>query len=484
MSNIIDLSKLPISDGKQVINIIGLNDNGNIIRAENDTYSKSEIDEKVANVKVDLTGYATEQWVKNQGYVTDGDVNDYVGNEIGQVEEKFNDYYTKTEVDGIVANVGGGSGKDEIIVGLTTSGNHYKIKTDDVQEAYSFNKPLFYSFGGSADAAMLIPLSIKFNMVKTDDGLEHTSYYVWGYLNDGRKLEWTVYPEVEQTEGTIVPAEGGDSGVYILEDKEAVLEYKFTENESGERVFEYETEIPYEGSERQAKNFELFNAIKDGRCKAVVYKKYMRNEEVLISSENGVNTVVSKPLYAYFPCQFTVKNDEWNWTADKIAEFQYVDGSSATSSQDEMMCSLAFKLADASYIDGKEYRIIPDFFCDLFVYPEYNYFIGGWEINQLFNNRGRNLRIQIVTYDGETGQEILEVLPANYFYNSKTGEGRISAINKNNEMMVWHKPSNEYTDTEILPTITPLGGGGSGDSYTKAEIDGMIGDINNILTSI
>jgi hypothetical protein len=384
MSNIIDLSKLPISDGKQVINIIGLNDNGNIIRAENDTYSKSEIDEKVANVKVDLTGYATERWVKQQGYVTDSDVNDYVGNEIGQVEERFNDYYTKTEVDGIVANVGG----------------------------------------------------------------------------------------------------GGDSGVYILEDKEVVLEYKFTENESGERVFEYETEIPYEGSERQAKNLELFNAIKDGRCKAVFYKRSLGNEEVLISSENGVNTVVSKPLYVYFPCQFTIKFDEWNWTDDKIVEFQYVDGSSATSSQDEMMCSLAFKLADASYIDGREYRIIPDFFCDLFVYPEYNYFIGGWEINQLFNNRGRNLRIQIVTYDGETGQEILEVLPANYFYNSKTGEGRISAINKNNEMMVWHKPSNEYTDTEILPTITPLGGGGSGDSYTKAEIDGMIGDINNILETI
>ena len=40
--------------------------NGNLA----DYYTKSEVDDKVANVKVDLTGYATETWVKNQGYIT------------------------------------------------------------------------------------------------------------------------------------------------------------------------------------------------------------------------------------------------------------------------------------------------------------------------------------------------------------------------------------------------------------------------------
>lgn len=82
----------------------------------NGYYTKSEVDTKLENeqdvlvsgktiktingesilgsgnlkVNADLTGYATEQWVKNQGYVTDGDVNDYVGNEIGQLEETIN----------------------------------------------------------------------------------------------------------------------------------------------------------------------------------------------------------------------------------------------------------------------------------------------------------------------------------------------------------------------------------------------------------
>ena len=40
--------------------------NGNLA----DYYTKSEVDTKLANVKVDLTGYATETWVKNQGYIT------------------------------------------------------------------------------------------------------------------------------------------------------------------------------------------------------------------------------------------------------------------------------------------------------------------------------------------------------------------------------------------------------------------------------
>lgn len=224
MNNIIDLSKLPVSDGRQVINIIGLNHNGNVVRAENDTYSKTEIDGKLADVQgdltakqdviddldrirrgaemgetalqkvpdeyitkvevdemledievdVDLTGYATEQWVEDktyateqwvenktyateqwvedktyateqwvrqQGYVTDSDVNDYVGNEIGQLEEIINtkqdklisgtniktingndilgegditieggdvdlsNYYTKAEIDGMIGDI-------------------------------------------------------------------------------------------------------------------------------------------------------------------------------------------------------------------------------------------------------------------------------------------------------------------------------------------------------------------------------------------
>lgn len=107
-----------------------------------DFYTKEEIDEMLEDIEVDvdLTGYATEQWVRQQGYVTDSDVNDYVGNEIGQLEEIINtkqdklisgtniktingndilgegditieggsdlsNYYTKTEIDTIIGDI-------------------------------------------------------------------------------------------------------------------------------------------------------------------------------------------------------------------------------------------------------------------------------------------------------------------------------------------------------------------------------------------
>lgn len=36
-----------------------------------DYYTKSEIDAALENIDVDLTGYATEDWVKEQGYLTE-----------------------------------------------------------------------------------------------------------------------------------------------------------------------------------------------------------------------------------------------------------------------------------------------------------------------------------------------------------------------------------------------------------------------------
>lgn len=49
-----------------------------------DTYTKAEIDEKFENVDVDLTGYATETWVNEQGFL----------------KEIPSDYVTESELDG------------------------------------------------------------------------------------------------------------------------------------------------------------------------------------------------------------------------------------------------------------------------------------------------------------------------------------------------------------------------------------------------
>lgn len=131
----IDLQSLEIKQQSPNYSYIGLDENNELVRTTIDSASSGGGD-------VDLTGYATEQWVKQQGYVTDSDVNDYVGNEIGQLEEVINtkqdkitdldtirsgaaagatalqtipseyitesdlsEYYTKTEIDGLIGDI-------------------------------------------------------------------------------------------------------------------------------------------------------------------------------------------------------------------------------------------------------------------------------------------------------------------------------------------------------------------------------------------
>lgn len=94
-----------------------------------DYYTKSEIDEMLQDIEVDadLTGYATEQWVKQQGYVTDSDVNDYVGNEIGQLEEIINTKQDKLISGSNIKTINGNDilGEGDITIEGGGSGDSY-----------------------------------------------------------------------------------------------------------------------------------------------------------------------------------------------------------------------------------------------------------------------------------------------------------------------------------------------------------------------
>ena len=58
-----------------------------------DYYTKDEVDYKISNIDItaDLTGYATESWVKQQGYITEHQdltgyaTLEYVDNQIGAI---------------------------------------------------------------------------------------------------------------------------------------------------------------------------------------------------------------------------------------------------------------------------------------------------------------------------------------------------------------------------------------------------------------
>ena len=413
MSNIIDLSKLPISDGKQVINIIGLNDNGNIIRAENDAYSKAEVDEKLANVKVDLTGYATEQWVKKQDYATNSDVDEEVSDKVGQVNQRFYDYYTKSQVDEKVANV-----------------------TVDL-----------------------------------------TGYATEEYVNDA-------IANIDIPEGG-GSTEGGDSGVYIIEDTVEIRYRKFTclEGQTWKPLeYEYNYMESYEGSERQTKNLETITAIKEGKCKAVVFKRYMGVENELVSSENGIETYVSKGRYSYFPCQFYINPNSWQWGGVDVLEIQYFDMGDTTSSQDETTNSKVFSTDTASLIAERAFSLLPPIQHTVQVSDYDDYKLYGWDFPS-FRDSNTIMRIMMYKANWETGEETYEFYPASHSYNNHTNEVSVWIITKYGEIMMWNKPADVPDDTEIFPTVTSIGGG-SGDSYTKEEIDSMVGDINKILTSI
>ena len=79
-----------------------------------DVYSKEEVDNLFESIEVnaDLTGYATEDWVKQQGYLTEHQslANYYTKNEVDtaieniEVNVDLSNYYTKGEVNSKLSN--------------------------------------------------------------------------------------------------------------------------------------------------------------------------------------------------------------------------------------------------------------------------------------------------------------------------------------------------------------------------------------------
>ena len=79
-----------------------------------DVYTKEEVDNLFENIEVDadLTGYATEEWVKQQGYITEHQSLDGYATESWVKEQNYltehqslDNYYTKSEVDTAIENI-------------------------------------------------------------------------------------------------------------------------------------------------------------------------------------------------------------------------------------------------------------------------------------------------------------------------------------------------------------------------------------------
>jgi hypothetical protein len=106
------------------------------------------------NIKIempDLTGYATEKWVKDQDYATNSDVNEEINDKLGEFEQKFTDYYTKEEVDnkGYLTEHQDISGKQDVLV----SGQN--IKTINGEDILGEGDIVIKGGGGSGDSGEL-----------------------------------------------------------------------------------------------------------------------------------------------------------------------------------------------------------------------------------------------------------------------------------------------------------------------------------------
>lgn len=395
---------LKTSDGFEMSEIM----NGYYTKEETDVKLEKEQDKLVSGKTIKTINgesvlgsgnieVVTEQWVKQQGYVTDSDVNDYVGNEIGQLEEIIN---TK---------------QNKLISGTN---------------------------------------------IKTINGND-----ILG-------------------EGDITIEGGGDSGVYILEGFEPIFENEFWYYpETGEFEIIYENNDEYSTSEeRKAHNKKVIDAILEGKCKTLYYKRCMGvvEEEIIEVDENGREHKKTVNGYQYFPLSWS--EYEWQWGFEYIRfEGNFIEGYMQTPR--ERVIVLNKETAEIQADSQMIYAIgSPMYINHVMFLEDYRMERRVFE-DAYFNDKP--VCVVIEKQDGSSSRCLLNTdakveQETNIEYDTvwcNDGEG-------NRYEWVFKYYWNEGTyDEYAIPTITPIGGG-SGDSYTKAEIDGMIGDINNILETI
>ena len=216
-------------------------------------YTKTEVDEAVANVKVDLTGYATESYVQDQidaipdvdlsgyalkteiptnvsaltndaGYLTEHQSLDglatetYVQEEIAKVDvsdqlvdyAKSEDVYTKTEIDNAIANVevdlSGYYTKTEIDSQVNTLSSSVGTNTTNITSLSSTVGSL-QAVVNNIDTSPKLTYDVKYNDIEDVDVGENV-FAFYEITNEGKENE---VRELKK-KFTIVGGSGGGSG--------------------------------------------------------------------------------------------------------------------------------------------------------------------------------------------------------------------------------------------------------------------------------
>lgn len=99
-----------ITEIRKVSSINGMQGDVVLTIGDLDGYTKEEIDNLLKDVDVDLSDYYTKEEIDGKGYITGVDLSnyatlDFVGQEIEEVTDMFDGYYTKGEVDNAIENI-------------------------------------------------------------------------------------------------------------------------------------------------------------------------------------------------------------------------------------------------------------------------------------------------------------------------------------------------------------------------------------------
>lgn len=228
-----------------------------------------QMHDAIENVTVDLTGYATENWVEEQGYATKQYVDDAVADIPGGGSADLSDYYTKGEVDtiedglqtqitgnhdsiiGLDARVkdielnGGGSGGDSDV-------RVYEALWDDATAQYTrVTSQMVYDMYKDYSNGLKVQLKYNNMILTVYFAKEEAPYYY-------------VYVLVANIMGELVGSIDYPSGYAAYNERILVTDDVF--NKAIPHKYEYTitNDYSFEGFFSEGEGTKLFNDVKNG----------------------------------------------------------------------------------------------------------------------------------------------------------------------------------------------------------------------------
>ena len=231
------------------------------------TQKENKITISVNDIKFDLTGYATEKWVKDQDYMPIPDFMEYINYfyyDTNEIDEMLDDYYLKEEIDSMLKDLptGGGTAltggdntviEDNAINVYTNTG--YKVIDKDIQlqtikdsgtsgttkMVYIDGKEIIILYDGTIKIrrsengidfkVINLPCSCKHLVYNADDkrlyGTDCSKYFIY---SDDYGLTWKTISQTKASSVTMMAIGYGSGFRTSHKSTKEIISWTFNEN--------------------------------------------------------------------------------------------------------------------------------------------------------------------------------------------------------------------------------------------------------------